>query len=246
MIKIRGHAAFILVGSLLALHATACGPSTYSKERIVFESLGDAKQSESGLTVERQKVVDLPPEFQARAGKCGLNGEPLLDFQGQPMTEVISLVPAGAVVEKLSIQNSTSHIIRLGGAVIAMFDPADNQYDHLDRDAIAASLAQEHPCSNPLSLKKSLTLVKMIDRNTEILPKRTQTGYIMFAPTQMSMAGDWKLSLYEVPVETAPDGRVSKTVEFDFRTAATRYRDTFVKDNLVATPRLVSTEKVGE
>ncbi len=148
------------------------------------------------------------------------------------------------MVEKLAIANNTSHIVRLRGAVIAMFDPADNQYEALDRDQVASLLGQQHPCASPLGFVNSLKLVKSIDRNSEILPNRSVSGYIFFSPAQQKMPGIWKLSLYEVPVQTNSAGDVTQTVQFDFRTEAKRYQDVYQRDSLVAPPRLIRTDEV--
>ena len=243
--KISVRTCSIVFGVVAVLHGAGCGPTTYSQERIVFEPYpaGEAKQSRSNITVERQVVTELPAEFQAMAARCNaLNGQPALDFQGKPMMERVSLAPSGTVVEKLSILNKTGHIIRLQGAVIAMFDPADNQYDSLDKDQIAAMLAQEHPCANAIGFKQSLAVVKLIDRNMEILPNRTVTGYVMFSPSQKSMPGIWRLSLYELPVKTDAAGNVAETVQFYFRTEAKRYVDTFRKQNPLAPPVRISSD----
>ncbi len=75
--------ALLLLSAILALCGTGCGPTTYVQERMVFESPSakEAKQSRGGLTVERQKVVDLPPEFSAMAPGCNpLTGQPAVDF----------------------------------------------------------------------------------------------------------------------------------------------------------------------
>lgn len=245
MNKVRKRGLLIFIGSFLALHGAACGPMTYTRERIEFEpySASEAKQSRSGLTIERQNVTDIPAEFRALAPRCNrLNGQLMVDFQGRPQREQVSLVPSGTVIEKLQITNKTGHIVRLNSAVIAMFDPADNQYDALDRDQIAAMLVTEHPCANASGFVQSLKLVKLIDRNKDVLPNRTETGYLVFNPAQRNMSGIWKVSLYEVPTKTNAAGGVTETVQFDFRTEAKRYRDTFRKESPIAEPVRIKTE----
>jgi hypothetical protein len=241
----RRHGAFLLLASICALDAASCGPSTYTQQRMVFEnhSEKEAKQSRGGIVVERQKVTQLPAEFSTMAGACNaLTGQPAVDPQGRQRKTQTSLVPSAAIVEKVSIANNTDHIVRLNGAVIAMFDPADNQYDALDKDQIASLLSQEHPCANAGEFIQGLKLVKTIDRNVQILPKRSVAGYLLFTPASRDMTGMWKLSLYEVPVKTDAAGNVSETVKFDFNTEAKRYIDTYRRDSPISPPVLVSSQ----
>jgi hypothetical protein len=241
----KRHGAFMLLAAVCALHGASCGPSTYTQQRMVFESPSEkeAKQSRGGIVVERQKVTQIPAEFSTMAGACNaLTGQPAVDPQGRQRKTKTSLVPSAAIVEKISIANNTDHIVGLSGAVIAMFDPADNQYDALDKEQLASLLSQEHACANAGEFVQGLMLVKTIDRNTKILPKRSVAGYLLFTPASRDMTGIWRLSLYEVPVKTDAAGNVSETVKFDFNTEAKRYLDTYRRDSPISPPVLVSSE----
>ncbi len=205
-------------------------------------SAAEAKQSRSNVVVERQKVTSLPAEFFTMTGYCSaLSGQPATDTQGRPRKQRMSLAPAAAIIEKISISNNTGHILRLDGAVMAMFDPADNENQSLDKDQIASLLALENPCAISSDLTTGLKLVKLIDRNTRILPSRTTEGYLMFTPASQSMPGMWRLSLYEFPVAYDAAGRVTKTVQFDFNTQAKRCIETYRRDSPISPPVLVGT-----
>jgi hypothetical protein len=118
------------------------------------------------------------------------------------------------------------------------FDPAGIQYETLSKDELYSEVyshltpdlkaEQSYPIIN--SSSKSL---KMIDRNTELLPDYTTTGYILYVPDNFKMTGTWKLAIYEFPVETDDSGRSIKTINFTFRSISKKYIDQYESGELV-------------
>ena len=203
------------------------------------------KQTKENLTIERPYLEEVPPEFSAVVQKCQVEtGKMFVDAAGKPVMEKAFVVPAKSALEKISITNNTDHVVRLNSAVITYFDPADNQYNSLTKDEIKSYVQQERPCLSTNALLNQLSTIKMIDRNTELLPNRTYTGYLIFMPRDLNIAGTWKFSMYEIPVETDAAGKVTKTVQFDFRDELKKYRTTYRRENALAPAVVVSKEEM--
>jgi hypothetical protein len=147
-------------------------------------------------------------------------------------------------LEKIGITNNTGHIIRLNSTVITGFDPADNQYNTLSKEEIASYLNQQRPCPSTQQLVNQLNLVKLISKNTELLPNRTTTGYVLYKPLDVKIPGVWKLSFYEIPVETNSAGIPTKTVNFEFKSLCKKYEDTYRQDSPFAKPVVISTKEI--
>lgn len=236
---------FFFVVVLTAI--VGCGPTTFTRTRIAFEPYADDsnKKSDSGITIERHELNEIPPEFYATVQSCDpTDGKLYVDSSGKPVMEKELAVPVGAIIEKIAITNNTGHVVRLNTTVITAFDPADNRYNSLTKEEIASYLMQARPCPNTRQLANQLNLIKLISRNTELLPNRTTTGYIVYKPHDVSMPGIWKLSFYELPVKTNAAGIPTKTVNFEFRTLCKKYQDTYRRENAFATPVKISTQEI--
>lgn len=234
---------FLIVSVMLI----GCGPTTFTRVRFSQEpySPSENKQTKEDITIEIKNLDSFPPEFIANIQKCDTtDGKLYVDSNGEPVMEKTIALPKSSTLQKISITNKTGHIVRLNSTVIAAFDPADNQYDTLSKQEIASYLMQERPCPNTQRLINQLNLVKIINRNTELLPNRTLTGYLVYKPHDPNLPGIWKLSFYEVPVETDAAGKVTKTVNFDFRRVVKKHIDTYKRDNMLATPVKISSELV--
>ena len=89
-------------------------------------------------------------------------------------------------------------------------------------------------------------MVKIFDRNNEVLPKTTVTGWMFFKPAKVLMPGTWKLAVYEVPVVTDDAGRVTKTTKFDLRTVVKKFVDTYRSEGMFSESKLVKSEEAPE
>jgi hypothetical protein len=245
LMKIKVVATFCFAIALTAL--IGCGPTTFARTRIAFEPYSNDlnKKSDSGITIERYDLKGIPPEFYATVQSCDpTDGKLYVDGYGKPLMKKEAALPIGAMIDKIAITNNTGHVLRLNTTVITAFDPADNQYNTLSKEEIAAYLMQERPCPNTPELANQLNLVKLISRNTELLPNRTTTGYLVYKPHDVSIPGIWKLSFYELPVETNAAGIPTKTVNFEFRSLCKKYQDTYRRDSAFATPVKISTQEI--
>jgi hypothetical protein len=244
IIRITQFTLFLLLVCLLA----GCGTSTFTRTRLEFSPLNDGgnKQTKNKITFERHDVKTIPPEFIATIPECdGRTGEIKLDpISKKPYTTKITALPSGSMLEKISITNNTGHVVRLNSAVISAFDPADNQYQMLSKDEILSYLYQQFPCPPSQSgLANQVRLYRLIDRNTELLPNRTTTGYLVYKPADVTMPGVWKLAIYDLPVETNAAGTVVKTLNFELKSVAKMYKDTYTQEFLKP-PVKISTVEV--
>lgn len=225
----------------IALAASACA-STFTNTRMEFDpySQDEFRQSSDGVVVENYPMDKAPPELVAQAQRC--SGMTLLvDSTGNPVTERVGLFGGDDMVYKLTITNNTDHVIRLNGMVVRLFDPTNNQYEPLDRDALGASIYMHRPCPSTQSqVLPRLNLVKMLNHVDELVPGTSTTGYLFFDTTKdtQQVPGIWKLGLYEIPAATDDAGAVVKTVKFELRTIARKYEDTYFQKGIFAAPEL--------
>ncbi|MBW6492935.1 MAG: hypothetical protein K0B15_17265 [Lentimicrobium sp.] len=243
---IRAMATILMVTLVFTL--VGCGPTTFTRMRIDYEpySNDDGKKSESGITIERYDLKEVPPEFYATVQACDpTDGRLYVDRNHKPVMKKEIALPKLGMIDKIAITNNTGHVVRLNSTIITAFDPADNQYDTLSKEEIASYLMQERPCHSTNILASQLNLVKLINRNTELLPNRTTIGYLIYKPQDVSMPGIWKLSFYELPVETNAAGIPTKTVNFDFRSVCKKYEDTYRRENAFDAPIKISTREIN-
>jgi hypothetical protein len=235
----------VLAGFLIALGLMGCGTTTFTKSHLGFEPFAadENMQTKSGITIERCMLKGSPFDFFATVQGCTpCTGEMHIDSDGTPVMKRVVALPKNSRVEKIAITNNTGHVIRLNPTVFAAFDPADHQFDILSKEDIISCLMQERPCASTEQLAQQLSRVKVIDRNTELPPNSTTTGYLVYK-TEGPVPGVWRLSIHELPIETNSAGSPTQTVNFDFRSVCKVYKNTYQKEPF-AEPVLVSTEEV--
>ena len=240
---IRFFLALFSISSLIVI--TGCGPSTYTLERYGFDpySPTEAKQTKENITIERVDLKEIPPEFKMVVQGCNAAGQTLVNQDNTPYMVNELVLPKNGLLEKLLITNNTDHVIRLNNTVMVAFDPAGNQYPTLTKDEIKAQLQSERYCSSTNQLINRINTIKFFDRNTELLPNMTTSGYIYVIPQDWKIPGIWKLSIYDFPVETEASGVVKKTIAFEFRSVCKKYIDTYKKE-FMGQPQLLSSEEV--
>jgi hypothetical protein len=215
---------------LIAILMVSCAQN-FTKERYVWMPYNktDNKQTKERITIERHDLNALPAEFYIANRKDRYSGSDL---------PIILLVPQNALIEKISITNNTGHVIRMGNTVFRGFDPAGNQYETISKEELHSIVySQLTPDQKPEQsypiITSSIKTIKIIDRNTELLPDYTTTGYILYVPENFKMTGTWKLAIYEFPVETDDSGRATKTINFTFRSISKKYIDQYESGELV-------------
>ena len=232
----------------------ACGPLMKTQIRMEANPY-DAKgwrQTKEGITVEMKEVKALPPEFSAQAQACNQNGQLLVDAQNQPVIENVGLISSdyGENITKLSIANSTQHVLYLNRVIVHTIDPAGNKYDLLSKNQLESMLQSARPCPSTSGLLSRFATVKVFDRaNSEVDPGDSWTGYVITGPVNTDVflvPGMWKLALYEIPVATDAAGNVTKTTNFDLRTMVKKYVDTYQADNMFSPYKLVSSKAADQ
>lgn len=239
-----------LVSISAVVLSIGCGASTFTRTRMAWVpgSAEEKKQTKEGITIESQTLYELPADFFQSVQDC--NGASLMYTRAtkrrgpEPIMATQSILPTNTFVIQVNVTNDTDHVIRMGGTAIALFDPADTQYDALDKDELIRYRMQERPCSSTNNLVMGIQTLKILGANTELLPQRTTKGYLMFVVKKKDLPGAWKSTLYDLPVETDAAGRPTKTVRFEFKSWAKKYIDTYQRENAFATPVKLSTQEV--
>lgn len=198
-----------------------------------------------------KEETELVGEVQACDPRTGLpavyrDGEgPTLAHNGQPIMERVALAPKGTWWVKVSVENATDHIVRLDRSVVKLMDPSGNTHELLTKEEVQALLMTGRPCTTTANLTSRLALVKLYNRQTEILPGTSYTAWVAFYPKMENLiAGTWKTALYEIPVETDPAGNVTKTTRFELPTTIRHYRETYKSGGMFGKDEFVSREEV--
>ena len=221
-----------------ALFTIGCGPvlSTQVRMETVPAPDNTGQVFKEGLVVEVPDLKKLPEQFAIQAAVCGSDGIPLVDASTRaPVVKDAVGLPIGAELYQLKLSNQTDHVVRLQGAIIRLFDPAENQIEPMSKeDAIAAAtrtLSNQGICSSEApKIMAALSTVKFIGPNTELLPGTTTTGYLLFLPQRPDLPGVWKLSLYEIPVKVDAAGSTIARTRFDFAYLRKKFEDTYSQE----------------
>jgi hypothetical protein len=233
--------------------AAGCGPTltTQVRTETAFGPGNTGTISQDGLIVEVPNLKQIPEVFRVEVAACDSNGNPVADSAtGAAATTTVAALPATGELYQLKITNQTDHVVRLQGAVIRLFDPAENQIEPQSKDEVVATasrpsnLAKQGACpAAAAKITDALTTVKFIGANTELLPGTTTTGYLSFLPPNTETPGAWRLSLYEIPVRVDAAGAPVAKTRFDFVYLRKKYQDTYSQE-LMGERKLVSTKEV--
>lgn len=237
-------AAGVCAASLLL----ACGPSTFTKVRTDWQPV-DA----NGLRIQIDDVAldvttppELPYEFYTDAQKCAESGKGdslIYTTKGQPVMEKVFLAQPYQMWRKVVLTNNTPNVLRLNNVVIRLFTPDGNEWEPLTQDAVLIEFKKGRLCPSTESALNGFRNLRMLQRTTEIIPGATGTAWLAFNPPSADKApGVWRLGFYDVPVKMNEAGAVAKSARFEFRFTAVKYIDTYRQENLLATPKLISTE----
>lgn len=238
----------LLVTSLLAM---ACGPQISKQVRYEWQdyNAAESKQTSEGITVENKPVKEFPPTFYVTVQDCDKNtGSPYVDDYKKPVMAKVPVTAPGQFWFQVAVTNNTDHVVRLNSVVIRFFDPASNQFEPLSKDDIAADYSSTRgACLVQASQGTSqIKSIKLVDRNAELLPNTTITGWLAFKPDKLDIPGVWKLSIYEVPVATDEAGKVTKTTKFEIRQVVKKFVDTYRSENAFSPSKLVETQEVTD
>lgn len=238
--------AVLVVGNL-----AGCGPSLSTQVRWATQAYdaNEYRQEKDGVLVENREVKEMPASFYTDLQVCNTAGGIYQDENGQTKTVRVSFKSPHQMWYQVALTNKTSHVIRLNSTVIRLFDPAGNQNEPVQKDDLKATFLanyqKDYPCSAQGALN-SFALIKMLDRNAEILPDTTITGWLAFAPPSDEQPGIWKLAVYEVPIATNEAGQVTKTTRFEVRSTMKKFVDTYKQDGMFSAKQLVESKEATD
>lgn len=239
----RGVVAKGLLAVLVGL-ASACGPSISTQVRYDMQAFdqNENKQTKDGITVENKPVKEMPANFYATVEDC--TRPPNQD--GSPAMTNVQFPAVGQLWYQVAITNDTEHVVRLNSVIVRLFDPAGNQWESLTKDELVSEFQVNFPCPSGNKAVSKFRSIKLIERNAEILPHTTITGWLAFKPTDWRIPGMWKLAVYEVPIATDDAGKVTKTTRFEFRQVVKKFIDTYRQEGMFSSPKLVDTKEVTD
>lgn len=235
----------LLLVTVLVWNA-GCGPVMSQRDRWAWKAYDDKewKQERDGIVVETRSRQTYPPEFVASAQKCNGNQLVVDAITSQPLMEQVNLLPPASLFWDITITNNTDHVVRLSRAVIRLFDPSGNQYEPLGIDDMQAMLSTNRPCPSTPQILPRLKMAKFYNRNVEIVPKTSFSGFVVFQPSAAAIPGVWKVAIYEIPSQTDKAGKVVKTVGFELRSIEQHFVDHYYQENAFAPAQLKNSEEV--
>jgi len=240
MKKLLAHAAQL--GALgLLIGVVGCGPATFTRKTIVWEPFDarENRQQRDNVTVELKFVDSLPPSFFATVARCDQLGRIVVDNNGRPVAERITLGTNDQVWQQVAVTNDTQNVIRFNGVVVRLFDPAGTQYNVLTKADLQAELLSKRPCPSTQQALGIFAANPIFDRNIEVVPGTTTTFWVAFRPATRAMQGVWKIALYDVPVSLDPAGRPLRTTRFETRIAVKEVSETYRRESLMDKPKLL-------
>lgn len=224
---------------VFAATISACGPSTRTAVRWDAKPFdkNEFKQAKEGLAIDLTLMSELPPELITSVPVCDTNGNVYRDANGQQESRQIGLLSweRGQSFARVTITNNNESIVRFNLAAVRLTDPAGNQYEPQSKDDVIGLGEAAVRCA-PSALTGKIRMLKLYDRNLEIMPRSTWKGYVVFAvPTDaMLQAGTWKYSFYELPVAMNEAGAVTRKTNFEFRLVSRKFVDTYRRESLLA------------
>lgn len=240
--------------SMLVATIAGCGPTTRTAMRMGYKpyDVKEYRQTKDGLTVENKELKELPSQFFANGQACNDQGVPVFkaDLAGkatnEPEIQKFSFLAPGQQVYQVAITNENENVVRLNSAVIRLFDPAGNALEPVSKEDAVSELIARRPCASTNVAVAQFKTIKFLDRNVELLPKMTWTGWLVFQPASNAMPGIWKLALYDLPTQTDPAGNVTRRTRFELRTVSTKYIDTYVRAGPFEPEKLTKSEEAKD
>jgi len=257
---------FIIAAILCVVFVVGCGPTTTNKTIFEWEKIEGQEdvQDTADLRFEFSSAKQLPPAAMGKAPILMSNGQMLregsslgtfaleADPTHKPQLLDQSIFPTSMVIFPVTITNNTDHVVRLTTAVIRVFDPSGSDFSPVTSEDIQLEWYSMFPVwqsYDPASYAVFLTKVKtakLITPGTELLPKLPYKGYLVFKPTSLEVPGVWKLTMYDIPVEVDPAGKVTKTVMVEYRSELVKYNCVYMTKGLGSPTVLQSKTKVIE
>ncbi|TAK04027.1 hypothetical protein EPO34_02620 [Patescibacteria group bacterium] len=253
--KTRHRIVQVLVAAATLVVLVACGTIKTTRDRyaVVPYDEKEFRQEKDGLIVEFKPVDTYPPELIVNLASCSETYQQQMQRQktgGEaPREDVLILDPRrGEYFSRVTVTNTSDHVVRMTTGVFKLFDPANNANDAMTKDDIVASIEGARSCANTAEATAKARNIKLFDRAVELVPNSSFSGWIVFkvAPEIMSTPGTWKVALYELPIAVDDAGKVTKTTRFEIRSISKKFVDRYEQANMFAAPQLVGTDEVTQ
>ena len=211
---------------------------TITKADIMDETY---KVNQCGAQQVEQKKEEKPAQAQGMAGLLGGLAtmaaaaapavQPANQANGQGTKTVEKpFLPSNMMVFKVDIKSDINHVINFEKSYFLLKDPtgrihkakpiaAEANWSQINWCATAEQSQAYHSRMN--SLKDMQTTI--------LLPKDNQTLYVAFAPNSKEVPGEWKLYMYEIPVNTNAAGITTATDHFNSKVVVKKWETTFKK-----------------
>ncbi|MDD5430683.1 MAG: hypothetical protein PHP03_00435 [Candidatus Pacebacteria bacterium] len=246
----KAHKLIILSAGAMFLFS-GCGTMTTQMVRFQYlpYDMNENAQTKDGLTVEE---IDsrTPPDYlyfdyqkRDESGVKLFSGVESKYSSPRPVMAKGCFMLRGQFWAQISITNNTDHVLRLNDTVIKLLDPVNDSSDPLTKENIIAEASNVYRVPS-YDLANYFGGIKLIDRNVEVLPSMTFTGWIAFRPPNAENPGIWKVVIYEIPVRVDDAGLVKKRTRFEFRTIVKKIIETYEQDGMFGNKKLVHTEEV--
>lgn len=132
-----------------------------------------------------------------------------------------------AIVFEINYASDINHIVNFSGVTFILEDPNGEQY----RPVSAKNLLNRKgfSCGTKEQIDAFTKTTKNITdfNKSVVLPKGSITTALAFRPGSKKIKGNWKLSMYEVPVLTDPAGKVSETDHWHGNMIVKKWETTF-------------------
>lgn len=242
------HLSRVLIPVILAFAFLigGCGPVTTTKTIFEWQTPPDQNpvQDVGSIRVEFQAGGDISPTARTKIPVINSKGQYLASSETEIQLMDATVFPPGTVPYPVTVTNLTDHIVRFSTAVIRLFDPAGEDFQPLSSLECLSEWTDrfpDWPALGPTSWKTFETKVKtmkMISPATELLPNIPYKGYLVFKPTSVQVPGIWKVTLYDIPVETDDAGKITKTVKVEYRSELQKFNCTYIAKDMLSSPEL--------
>ena len=201
---------------------SACG--TFQRTQYEWSKYGQARTQKHGsVKIQVTQPSKLPPEV---LGTLSYVDESSRNMRVQQVVLIPTAEEDGSVFFKVELTNTTNHVLRLHDMEARLFDPADNEWEPMGKAALIM-FVQTKFGDRARSLSSKVQALRLISKNTVVLPKRVTRGYLVFRTGQLNIPGVWRLVFHDVPTRTGLAGRKQETAVFEFNVERKGFRETY-------------------
>lgn len=228
-----------------------CAPVTRVYTRATLEEAvkGQSSQRKNDVTIavkplygeekKRPALLVTVPEVNQQ-GQVVMT--PALLGPPQPRMVQVNLLGDDTTAFEVKVTNHTKHVLRFGGSVIKLIDPANNLSDPITQmDIVARWMGNPTGQAN---VTRQIRNIHFIGPNTEVLPGYTLEGYLVFNVNPAEEHGVYKLAMHDLITASDKAGVPTNRTSYEFEYKVRIFKDIMEVDMLKGTKKLVRTEEV--